>query len=154
MLLNSLYRLDTANKPSTSNSWLSNKLRSVLRGIFLWFQLPRKNLKKQNFWKKQGNYIASKLTRLRLIECDHEDGGMKWIRKSCVFDTFPFGRAWKHDDIRKVEVKIFLWANLEKSKNRRISAEWRKIVFKKEEKAFEENLNFKIVTVAYFHLMS
>jgi len=50
-------------------------------------------------------------------------------------------------------VKIFLWANLEKSKNRKFRQNDEKKVFKKEEKAFEENLNFKIVAVAYCRLM-
>jgi hypothetical protein len=53
-------------------------------------------------------------------------------------------------------VKIFLWANLEKkSKNKKNfrQNDGKKRVSKKEEKAFEENLNFKIVTVAYY-LMS
>jgi hypothetical protein len=51
-------------------------------------------------------------------------------------------------------VKIFLWANLEKSKNRKFRQnDEKKKVFKKEEKAFEENLNFKIAAVAYCRLM-
>ena len=51
-------------------------------------------------------------------------------------------------------MKIFLWANLEKVKIEKISRQNDgKRVFKKEEKAFEENLNFKIVTVAYCRLM-
>ncbi len=111
--------------------------------------------KKEKFLKNKTIILLANSLGLRLVECDHEDCGMKWIRKSCVFDAFSFGRTWKHEDIRKVEVKIFLWANLEKSKNKKISAEWRKKkVFKKEEKAFEGNLNFKIVTVAYCYLMS
>ena len=85
-----------------------------------------KSKRRQNFWKVKQLHCQQKLTRLRLVECDHENCGMKWIRKSCVFDTFLFGGTWKHEDIRKVEVKIFLWANLEKSKNRKISAKWRK----------------------------
>jgi hypothetical protein len=51
-------------------------------------------------------------------------------------------------------VKIFLWANLEKIvKVEKFRQDDRKRVFKKEEKAFEENLNFKIVAVAYCRLM-
>ena len=111
-----------------------------------------KNLKKLNL--KKAITLLSKLTRLRLVECNHENCEMRWVRKSCVFDTFPFGKTWKHDDIRKVEVKIFLWANLEKKvKIEKFRQNDGKRVFKKEEKAFEENLNFKIVAVAYCRLM-
>jgi len=55
-------------------------------------------------------------------------------------------------------VKIFLWANLEKKvKIEKFRQNDGKRVFKKkkEEKAFEENLNFIIATVAYYcRLMS
>jgi hypothetical protein len=51
-------------------------------------------------------------------------------------------------------VKIFLWANLEKKvKIENFGKMTKKKVFKKEEKAFEENLNFKIAAVAYCRLM-
>ena len=52
-------------------------------------------------------------------------------------------------------MKIFLWANLEKKKVKieKFRQNDGKRVFKKEEKAFEENLNFKIVAVAYCRLM-
>jgi hypothetical protein len=132
-----LGRLNILNKPPTSNSWSSSKLRSVMKNIsFLsWFQLRWKNLKKQNFWKVKQLHCQQKLTRLGLVECDHENCGMKWIRKSCVFDTFLFGRTWKHEDIRKVEVKIFLWANLEKIvKVEKFRQDDRKRVFKKRKK--------------------
>ena len=48
-------------------------------------------------------------------------------------------------------MKIFLWANLEKKvKIEKVRQNDEKRVFKKEEKAFEENLNLKIVAVAYY----
>ena len=73
--------------------------------------------------------------------------------KAAFLIHFLFGRTWKHEDIRKVEVKIFLWANLEKLRIEKFRQNDGKRVFKKEEKAFEENLNFKIVAVAYCRLM-
>ena len=51
-------------------------------------------------------------------------------------------------------MKIFLWAKLEKKvKIEKFRQNDGKRAFKKEEKAFEENLNFKIVAVAYCRLM-
>jgi hypothetical protein len=44
---------------------------------FFSFMIPitLEKSKKATFLK--GNYIASKLTKLRLVECDHENCGMK-----------------------------------------------------------------------------
>ena len=50
-------------------------------------------------------------------------------------------------------MKIFLWANLEKIVKIENFGKMTKKSVSKEEKAFEENLNFKIVAVAYRRLM-